>query len=255
MKLVLNIATVDSEVDPGNYPAGDYSLNLINQKRFDPLPQQRFVIAPQWIRSSSIGLSNSRNEGLRAVTDSGAVLLLGDNDVRYLPGFDERIRLAYAQYPDADVILFKVCTPEGREFKAYPRNATSYGMRDIMRACSIEISFRVAAVVAAGIRFDERFGLGARLETGEDIIFLADCLRAGLTIMFVPASICVHPVESSGSAHSERLFYAKGAMFRRIFGAFGIFAAVAYGLKKARSRKTPALIDAILACCSGAVRS
>jgi hypothetical protein len=138
--------------------------------------------------------------------------------------------------PDADIITFQVRTPDGAFFKDnYKKEPEWHTLRTIMRVCSIEIAFRRERVLQSGVRFDERFGLGAAFPTSEEAIFLADAIRAGLKVRYAPVPIVVHGRESSGAAFSRnpRLIKAKGAMFLRVFGMLSVpisllFAAMKY---------------------------
>ena len=129
--------------------------------------------------------------------------VLADDDVRYADTMPDLILGLFDRMPDADVICGKIETPSGQpEFKDYPPashrvvKVPVYGFY----FSSVEVSFRLAPVLAAGIRFDERFGLGSDLwpEGGEDPIFLSDCLSAGLRLVYVPEYVVIHPYLSTG---------------------------------------------------------
>jgi hypothetical protein len=93
---------------------------------------------------------------------------------------------------------------------------------------------QVARIRRLGVRFDERFGPGARLATGEEFIFLTDVLGRGGEIDFVPIELASHAAESSGRRRLDAaVLTAKGAMFARTYGTLGALAAVAFVLRKA----------------------
>jgi glycosyltransferase involved in cell wall biosynthesis len=180
------------------------------------------------------GLSKSRNRALSLA--QGDICLIADDDISLLPEYKERILSEFRANPEADIITFQIRTPDGGFFKDnYGTDPHWHTLRSIMRVCSIEIAFRRERVLKSGIRFDERFGLGAEFPTGEEAIFLADAIRAGLRVRYVPVPIVVHGRESSGAAFARnpRLIKAKGAMFLRLFGVWSmpislLFAAMKY---------------------------
>jgi glycosyltransferase involved in cell wall biosynthesis len=179
------------------------------------------------------GLSASRN---RALAQARAdICLITDDDVEFKDGIEQSILRVFEEYPEADIVTFQAHTPEGEPFKPNYRDVSFWHNRkSIMRVCSIEIAFRRSSVIGAGVEFDERFGLGAKFATGEEIIFLSDCLQAGLRILYYPLPIVMHPKESSGAqlAGNSSLIQAKGAMFYRIFGVPGFAVSVLFALRK-----------------------
>ena len=78
---------------------------------------------------------------------------------------------------------------------------------------------RVDAIRDKKIRFDENFGAGATNFLGDEYIFIADALRAGLSGVHLPIALAVHPTESSGSrwGTTEDL-QARAKVFTRVFG-------------------------------------
>jgi glycosyltransferase involved in cell wall biosynthesis len=179
------------------------------------------------------GLSASRN---RALAHARAdICLITDDDVGFNDGIEQHIVRVFEQYPEADIVTFQAYTPEGEPFKSNYRDSPFWHNRkSIMRVCSIEIAFRRSSVIGAEVMFDEQFGLGAKFATGEEIIFLNDCLNAGLRVLYYPLPIVTHPKESSGGqlAGNPALIQAKGAMFYRIFGLSGLAVSVLFALRK-----------------------
>jgi glycosyltransferase involved in cell wall biosynthesis len=179
------------------------------------------------------GLSKSRNRALSLA--QGDICLIADDDVSLLPEYKERILAGFRENPDADIITFQIVTPEGGYFKDnYGADPSSHTLRSIMRVCSIEIAFRRARVQQSGVSFDERFGLGSDFPTGEEAIFLADAIRAGLKVRYLPVPIVVHGRESSGGAFARnpRLIRAKGAMFLRVFGIWSMPISLLFAVMK-----------------------
>ncbi|MBQ6568811.1 MAG: glycosyltransferase family 2 protein, partial [Clostridia bacterium] len=77
--------------------------------------------------------------------------------------------------------------------------------------------------VENAIRFNENFGTGSgKYASGEENIFLYNCLKKGLKILYLP--ICVASVtgqqSSWFSAWDKKLFYDKGALFYEMSHTF-----------------------------------
>jgi glycosyltransferase involved in cell wall biosynthesis len=177
------------------------------------------------------GVARSRNRALDHA--EGTIAVLCDEDTRMVAGLAERVERAFADDPRADILTFKVRTPEGAPYKRYPRARRRHNWLSIVGVSEVEIVFRVDAIRRHGLRFDERFGLGSLFPSGEGNILLADALSHGLTVDYVPEDIVVHPFESSGKRFEDHaLLYSKGALFRRMFGASGSLVSRAFILAK-----------------------
>ena len=233
MKLQLLIATVDGAFFERGYapPFDDYLV--INQISRPASESTGNNARPKVFDYQETGLSRSRNRALQhADTDIGVI---ADDDVRHPDDAPVIIARAFAAHPRADIITFQARTPDGAPFKKYPPRARRHSARSLMRVSSWEIALRLESIRAAGLRFDERFGLGATFPTGEENIFLLDALRRGLNLRYVPQPIAIHPAQSSGAdfSHSDNIV-AKGAAFRRMFGAASAPLACAFAYKKYR---------------------
>jgi hypothetical protein len=176
------------------------------------------------------GLARSRNRAIEALeADIG---FFCDDDIALPSDASERVQRGFATHPGADIVLFPVHDPKSGA-RTYTRPPLWWPtMAGVLSACSVQIAFRKRALERVGVRFDERFGLGARHATSEEAVFLADALRAGLRIEWADEAVAIHPLESSGRAYSERgLARAKGAALARIFGAWHAAWLLAFALR------------------------
>lgn len=166
------------------------------------------------------GLSNSRNALLKYV--EGEIAILGDDDLIYLDGYLEKIQKAYREHPDVDIIAFSftqnLCGDTRRQFRS-PRKLN---LLTISKIASVELTFKTKSLAEAGVSFCPLLGLGAKYGACEENAFLADALRAGLKIWYVPETICYlrpDPPERAKWQHGfdEDYFRKRGACFYRIY--------------------------------------
>lgn len=162
------------------------------------------------------GLSKSRNRAIQYSTADTA--LIADDDVIFCEDFEKKIKAGFAQFPDADILTFKIITPSGEPYKNYSTDAFKHTRSSIFKVSSVEIVLRPDKIREAQLEFDEQFGLGATYPSSEEMIFLNDALSKGLNIYFVPEYIVSHPLESSGKILDEKFFLSKGALIRRLYG-------------------------------------
>ena len=159
------------------------------------------------------GLAKSRNRLLENA--SGDIGIITDDDITFVKDYDKIIEKAYLDNPSADVIIFNF----KRGDKEYGGNKKFiYNKITILKVISFQITFRVNKIRENNIKFDENFGIGATFGSGEENIFLADCLKHKLKIVHVPVCICIHPDEpTTGEKWTEKEIRTKGAVSKRVF--------------------------------------
>lgn len=200
-----------------NCDAGTFSVTAINQC---------YSIKPSTITSDSEnqkiisvadkGLSKSRNMAINNA--KGDVCVIADDDLIYLPDAVEKITNEYRKDNELDVAIFQVITPEGEPYKKYKSKSFQLNNAwDQYRVSSVEITFRRERILEKGIRFNENLGLGAPYTSGEEAVFIHDCVKSGLKVQYFPVPIVEHPKESSGKVYSKSNALAKGIVFYKLF--------------------------------------
>lgn len=199
------------------------------------------------VRLATTGLSRSRNAGLAAAR--GDILLVADDDVIHPPGAFEGIRRAFAADPGLALFVGTSLDPDGRPRKRPLAARRRLTRLNAGRASSHEIAVRLAPVRALGLAFDEGFGLGAGTAAtlGEEYVFLADALAAGLRGVHDPLAVSVHPHESSGFVwEGEAQARARALVLARVFGRAAPLARLGFALRNRRRFARPADLAAFL---------
>lgn len=175
------------------------------------------------------GLTKSRNMAIRK--SQADICMLCDDDEVFVPDYEKKILAAYEKLPQADVIIFKMVNrPPSFEDKViqlrFPRT---------LKVSSWQISFRRQRLLDTGVRFDELLGAGTGNGAEEELKFLLDCEKAGLTIYYVPEEIASVGQEASSwfSGFTETFFENRGTTTRYILGlGMASVYAVYYVVKK-----------------------
>lgn len=160
------------------------------------------------------GLTKSRNMAIE--TAQADVCLLCDDDEIFVPGYETAILAAYEETPQADVIIFKMINRP----PSFADRTMQLRFPQTMKVSSWQISFRREKLLASGVRFDELLGAGTGNGAEEELKFLLDCERAGLTIYYVPTEIAAVAQEASTwfAGFNETFFENRGATTRYILG-------------------------------------
>ena len=197
------------------------SHQIYNEKHYDKKIFSRSDIKYKQIFSK--GLSKNRNFAL--IHASGDICLIADDDVIYHKKFFNEILKAFKENKQADIITFKVRSPNNEPtFKLYLKKASWHDIGSIFRVSSIEIAFRRQKVQTAILMFDEYFGLNSFFRSGEENIFLMNAMKKGLRIKYIPKIVAIHPYERTETLDlfEKREIIKTGGLYYRIFGNLAI---------------------------------
>lgn len=183
------------------------------------------------------GVGKNRNKVLERA--SAEICVFADDDMRFVDGYPQLVEKAFCECPEADILVFNLIEKEPRRFvnqSIFPVGYANYG-----RYGAARIAIRTEAVVRSGVRFSLLFGGGAKYGSGEDTIFLRDCLRAGLKIMAVPYALA--EIDQSAEStwfrgYNDKFFRDKGALYRCLYGPAGALFCVRYLIKYHRKYKS-----------------
>lgn len=169
----------------------------------------------RYINTSTRGVGINRNEVLmRAVGD---ICILADDDMVFYNGYEKSVCSWFQMLPKADMLVLNLDggKPRFRNTRITRISVLNYGKYGAAR-----MVFRLEAVRFSGVMFHTMFGGGSRYSCGEDTMFLRDCLRKGLRIYAIPASIA--QIDDSDSSwfqgYSDKYFQDKGVLYYALDG-------------------------------------
>lgn len=171
------------------------------------------------INSDTQGLSVNRNITLKYA--DADIVMLSDDDLEYVDDYKNIVSKAFEENPDADVIVFNLYEEPITRYVI--KKKFKVGWFNYMRFGSVRISFRLDSIRSKNIVFDKNFGAGSSIPTGEDTIFLHDCLANKLNIYAVPVYLLRLTNERKStwfSGYTDQYFQNKGKLFKRILPCF-----------------------------------
>jgi len=187
------------------------------------------------INSNTIGLSKSRNIALTKMNQIYS--LLTDDDVIFVKDYSTIIEDSFHKNPDVDIITFKIKNENGNDFRKYRKKSFIYNRFSILKVSSIEFAIKTETIKKKRIFYNENFGLGAKYVSGEENLFLQNCLKKGLKAVYLPITIAEHSSFHSGSVLAINDLISKGALFVNLFPFSWIFVNFIFVLKKNRKIK------------------
>ncbi|RHE74634.1 glycosyltransferase family 2 protein [Mediterraneibacter gnavus] len=194
-----------------------------------------------WVSMTGRGVGLSRNACLmHAKAD---IVLFADDDIVYEEGYADEVLASFKKNPDADVVCFNI--------KLENSNKNIGGHRDnnknrrlhvfnSMRYGATLIAARRKVLLRERISFSLLFGGGAEFNSGEDSIFVKDCLDAGLKLY--SDIYCLGKVDDSTSSWytgiNDKFFVDRGMVYATAFPKIRIFIFWYYALRLSKLDKS-----------------
>ena len=197
-----------------DYPLDAVEVIIVDQNKNDLLDdvvnKHSSILNIKHVKSPTPGLSLNRNLGMDRA--AGEIIGFPDDDCEY-PGDLLRIVGAAFQETKADLLLGRIWDQkQGKPaIRSWPDKKIALNTFNFYRLTSSITLFTRAKTH----RFDERFGLGAKFGSNEDIIFVYSLLRLGLSGLYLP-EIKVYHEDQPMSALTE----GKVASYAAGFGRF-----------------------------------
>lgn len=242
MKLAIGISTVGKGINDLYNKVKNISSNVVviishqdnSDTKIDNMLAQLTNV--YIITKNERGLSKSRNVLLdKAKTLGIDYLIISDDDVYYKNDGLELLSQHLIKEEHSSHYQFQSCDEANHLRKKYKPESYELKRLDVFSVSSIEMCINISLVKESNIRFDERFGLGSIYAAGEEPIFLSDALSHNHHIRFLPITVTIHPLESSGIRiyTDESTLAARGAIFKRCLGnVTGVLFVSAFWFKK-----------------------
>lgn len=170
-----------------------------------------------WLSFAERGVGLNRNNAL--MRSKADVCILADDDLIYVDNYKNVVENAFTKYKDADVIIFNIY--ENPVTRYVIKNSFRVKWYNFMRFGAARIAFKRKSITHNNIFFNLHFGGGCEYGSGEDTIFLHNCLKAGLKIIAVPDYIATLKNDRASTwfnGYNDKYFYDKGALFACMYG-------------------------------------
>ena len=191
---------------------------LANQSKYtDESVKTNQSVSWRKITTNTVGVGNNRNIALLYAT--GPYCILMDDDMECLPNYEKIIISYFKKLPDADLLILNVETigmDMGRKTNSKIQRVHYW---NFMNYGAVRIAFKLDSIKRENIHFNTLFGGGCIYSSGEDTLFLKECLDAGLIIYTVP--YCYAKVNQTTSSWfhgiDKKYIYDKGALMKAMF--------------------------------------
>lgn len=178
------------------------------------------------------GVGLSRNNALmRATTD---ICLFADDDVKYVDNYKDIIIGAFQENVNADVIVFNVPSTnvEREEYTILKEKRLRF--YNCLRYGTVRIAIRTESIRKSNIHFSLLFGGGAKYGSGEDSLFMMDCIKSGLNVYASPQHIGIVTQSESTwfKGYTDKYFFDKGVFFAALSKRWGRLLCLLFALRR-----------------------
>lgn len=178
------------------------------------------------------GLGLSRNNAIMRAT--GDIVLLADDDEIFEIDYEKKIIDEFSKNKKADMIIF--------DFKALNsdkisiptiKKCTKINKYNCLKYGSVRFAFKLYKIRKNNISFTQICGAGTKYGSGEDSIFLYDCLNAKMNIFTSPTVIASVSFSKSSwfKGFNEKYYFDKGALFQMLYKNKSIIFMIAFIIK------------------------
>ena len=169
------------------------------------------------ITTKTRGVGLNRNIALLA--GDADILLLSDDDVVYYDDMPEKVVAAFAENPQADVLVFGIDILKDGQITRRQDKTKRLHVWNAMRYGTYRVAVRRNRLLQYNILFNQCFGGGCPFSAGEDSLFLKACLDKGLRTYAheYVLGTCCKDTSTWFTEYGEKYFYDKGVLVRKLF--------------------------------------
>lgn len=180
-----------------------------------------------YLNTTERGVGRNRNLLLENATAD--ICVLADDDMIFTDDYPQIIEKAFKECPDADILIFNLIEKTPRRY--INKNIKRVRLHNYAKYGAARLALRRQSVISSEITFSLLFGGGAVYGSGEDTVFLKECLEKGLKIYSVPYYLAEIDQEASSTwftGYNRKFFFDKGALYACLHPFFWPVFAVRY---------------------------
>lgn len=165
------------------------------------------------------------NRNIALMNSKADIALLADDDIEYNKNYEEIILNEFEKHPKADIIIFNLENRDKERTRYTIKKWKRVRKHNCLRYGAVRIAFKTDRIKEKNIYFSLLFGGGAKYSSGEDSLFILECIRKHLKIFCSPQYIgIINKGESSWfSGYNEKFFYDKAKFFKVAYGKLAYF--------------------------------
>lgn len=240
MNLQVLVATMHqndhSILEKMNIQSDAIVVNQCDRNHFENFEYHRNQIRFLSLAERGVGLS--RNNALMRAT--AEICLFSDDDVTYVDGYRDLVLNAFKKHRDAGLIVFNVpSTNPQRQPETTKRNHRVRWFNSL-RYGTYRMAIKTETIRRQNVYFSLLYGGGARFGSGEDSLFIFDCLKKRIKV-YADTSVIGYVSQENSTwfeGHTEKYFTDKGALYHSLSGKWCTLLCLQYTLRRKSTFKS-----------------
>lgn len=174
------------------------------------------------ISTDTVGVGLNRN--ISFLASDSEIVLFADDDVRYNDDYVEQVLKAFEELPEAEMIAFGMdITKDGEVVEKHHNPIARSHVWNCLKYGACVLAARTDALRRANVSFTTLFGGGCIYGSGEDSLFVLDCVRSGMKVYSHSYVLgrCSQDSSTWFTGFHEKYFYDKGAWIAAAFPKMG----------------------------------
>ena len=232
MRLEVLVSAVNKDVDKlikdMKIDSDAIIINQCDKNDYKEIKVNNHLVKVYYFNERGVGLS--RNNALMRAT--GDIVLFADDDEILEDNYEEKIISEFEKNSKADMIVFDIVSNKNinrgsassikKNKKIHKYNCLKYG--------AVRFAVKLEKIRKNNINYSLLFGGGCKYGSGEDSIFIYECVKKELRVYTSSVVIC--EVDFSNSTwfkgYNEKYYFDKGALFYQLHGRYAFLFSIIY---------------------------
>ena len=166
-------------------------------------------------KTATKGLSKAKNKGIDLAR--GEIITFPDDDCTFYPDTISKANLFFLSHPNADIVYGRVF--DDKKNRTSIRKNSKVEKRLNLLNYSLNYS-AITCFTKVKIKFDENFGVGAKIWLGEELDYIIRSISEGYKVYYSPSIEVWHPPINVSVMSEVKVYnyaYGYGAIMRKNF--------------------------------------
>lgn len=239
MTLEVLVSTVNSEpkelIKKMHIDSDAIIINQCDKNSYEELKINNNLIKVYNFNERGVGLSRN-NALMRANSD---IVLFADDDEVLVDNYKKIIIEEFQRKPKIDMFIFGIKSNNGERTAYEIKKSHRVKKINCLKYGAVRVAVRLNKIRKNNINFSLLFGGGAKYGSGEDSIFIYDCLKNKLNTYTSPKVIALVDFSESSwfAGYNEKYYFDKGALFYALHKDYALFFSVIYLIRHMNESK------------------
>lgn len=222
MKVEVLVSTVNANIKEliknMNIQTDAIIINQCDTHSYEEIKHKNRLIKVYNFKERGLGLSRN-NAIMRA---KGDIVLFADDDEVFKDGYEKNIVREFEKNEKADMIVFNIDAKNLNRKVSVIKERKRVRKHNCLRYGSVRMAFKLNKIKKKNILITLICGAGTKYGSGEDSIFIYDCLKSGLKVYSSPYSIAMVDFQESSwfNGYDKKYFKDKGVLMYLLHGKF-----------------------------------